>query len=81
MPKASVTRLIERDKDKLINFVLDIERYPEFIPFCLDSKIYERKGPVISRKNEKDLISVYHHHSSKERKIKRMFAFNLNIVC
>ena len=43
MPKASVTRLIERDKDKLINFVLDIERYPEFIPFCLDSKIYERK--------------------------------------
>ena len=28
MPKASVTRLIERDKDKLIDFVLDIEKYP-----------------------------------------------------
>ena len=41
MPKASVTRLIERDKDKLINFVLDIEKYPEFIPFCIDSKVYE----------------------------------------
>ncbi len=43
MPKASVTRLIERDKARLINFVLDIEKYPEFIPFCIDSKVYEKK--------------------------------------
>ena len=43
MPKASVSRLIERDKAKLINFVLDIEKYPEFIPFCIDSKVYEKK--------------------------------------
>tara|TARA_X000000368_G_C22892978_1_gene650510 strand:- start:242 stop:679 length:438 start_codon:yes stop_codon:yes gene_type:complete len=42
MPKASVKRLIESKKDKLIEFVLDIEKYPEFIPFCLDSKVYER---------------------------------------
>ena len=42
MPKASVTRKITREKQKLINFVLDIEKYPEFIPFCIDSKIYER---------------------------------------
>ena len=42
MPKASVTRQIARDKKKLIEFVLDIEKYPEFIPFCLDSKVYER---------------------------------------
>ena len=43
MPKASVKRLIENKKEKLIDFVLDIEKYPEFIPFCLDSKIYEKK--------------------------------------
>ena len=43
MPKASVSRLIERDKTRLINFVLDIEKYPEFIPFCIDSKVYEKK--------------------------------------
>ena len=42
MPKASVTRNIGREKQKLINFVLDIEKYPEFIPFCIDSKVYER---------------------------------------
>ena len=41
MPKASVTRHIKRDKQKLIDFVLDIEKYPEFIPFCIDSKVYE----------------------------------------
>ena len=43
MPKAAVTRNIEREKQKLIDFVLDIEKYPEFIPFCLGSKVYERK--------------------------------------
>ena len=43
MPKASVKRLIERDKETLINFVLDIEKYPDFIPFCIGSKVYEKK--------------------------------------
>tara|TARA_B100001769_G_scaffold256375_1_gene233609 strand:+ start:1958 stop:2395 length:438 start_codon:yes stop_codon:yes gene_type:complete len=49
MPKASVTRLISKKKDKLIEFVLDIDKYQEFIPFCLDSKVYEKKqsGNVI----------------------------------
>ena len=42
MPKASVTRQIAREKQKLIAFVLDIEKYPEFIPFCIDSKVYEK---------------------------------------
>ena len=46
MPKASVTRHIKRDKHKLIDFVLDIEKYPEFIPFCIDSKVYETKDEV-----------------------------------
>ena len=43
MPKASVKRLIECKKNQLIDLVLDIEKYPEFIPFCLDAKIYEKK--------------------------------------
>ena len=42
MPKATVTRQITREKKKLIDFVLDIEKYPEFIPFCIDSKVHER---------------------------------------
>ena len=43
MPKASVKRSIECTKEQLINLVLDIEKYPIFVPFCLDAKIYERK--------------------------------------
>ena len=42
MPKASVKRLIECKKDQLIDLVLDIEKYPEFVPFCLGSHIYEK---------------------------------------
>ena len=43
MPKASVKRSIECKKEQLIDLVLDIEKYPEFVPFCLESKIYEKK--------------------------------------
>ena len=43
MPKASVKRLIDNKKDKLIEFVLDIDKYPEFVPFCQGSKVYEKK--------------------------------------
>ena len=43
MPKASVERLIECKKKDLINLVLDIEKYPEFVPFCYDAKIHETR--------------------------------------
>ena len=43
MPKASIKRLIDCKKNDLIELVLDIEKYPEFIPFCIDSKVYEIK--------------------------------------
>jgi coenzyme Q-binding protein COQ10 len=42
MPKASVKRLIECKKNQLIDLVLDIEKYPEFVPFCLGSHVYEK---------------------------------------
>ena len=50
MPKASVKRLIKCKKEHLIDLVLDIEQYPLFVPFCLDSKVYERneKGDLLS---------------------------------
>ena len=43
MPQASVKRSIECKKEQLIDLVLDIEKYPQFVPFCLGSKIYEKK--------------------------------------
>ena len=43
MPKASVKRSIECKKEQLIDLVLDIEKYPNFVPFCIDAKVHERK--------------------------------------
>ena len=43
MPKASVKKFIECKKEQLIDLVLDIEKYPEFVPFCIDAKIHEKK--------------------------------------
>ena len=43
MPSSSVKKKISCTKKDLINMVLDIEKYPEFVPWCLDSKIYEKK--------------------------------------
>ena len=42
MPKASVKRSIECKKEQLIDLVLDIEKYPEFVPWCLDGKIHSK---------------------------------------
>ena len=46
MPKASVKRLIHNKKEELINLVLSIDKYPDFIPYCLNSKIYEKKDEL-----------------------------------
>ena len=43
MPKASVNRSIICNKEQLIDLVLDIEKYPSFVPFCLQAKVHERK--------------------------------------
>ena len=51
MPKASVKKLIECNKKQLIDLVLDIENYPSFIPYCLDSKVHEKK-------EKKDIILI-----------------------
>ena len=51
MPKASVTRQIAREKQKLIDLVLDIDKYPEFLLFCIGSKVYEKN-------DKKDEIAI-----------------------
>jgi coenzyme Q-binding protein COQ10 len=43
MSSASIKKIISCNKKNLIQMVLDIEQYPEFVPWCLDGKIYEKK--------------------------------------
>jgi coenzyme Q-binding protein COQ10 len=40
MPSASITKKIPCTKKNLIEMVLDIEKYPEFVPWCLGGKIH-----------------------------------------
>ena len=49
MPSASITKEIPCSKENLIDMVLDIEKYPKFVPWCLSSKIHSKnkKGDKI----------------------------------
>ena len=42
MPTASIKKEIPCSKENLIKMVLDIEKYPEFVPWCLNSKIHSK---------------------------------------
>jgi len=43
MPSASIKKEISCSKENLIKMVLDIEKYPDFVPWCIKGKIYEIK--------------------------------------
>ena len=43
MPSASIKKEIPCSKVNLIKMVLDIEKYPEFIPWCINAKIHQTK--------------------------------------
>ena len=41
MPNASIKKIIPCKKNDLIKMILDIEKYPEFVPWCLNGKIHK----------------------------------------
>lgn len=42
MSSASIKKIISCNKTNLVHMVLDIEQYPQFVPWCLDGKIYKK---------------------------------------
>ena len=42
MSSASIKKIISCSKKNLIQMVLDIEQYPQFVPWCLDGKIHKK---------------------------------------
>ncbi len=42
MSSASIKKIIPCKKNQLIEMVLDIEKYPEFVPWCIEGKVYDR---------------------------------------
>ena len=49
MQAASIKKIIPCKKKDLIEMILDIEKYPEFVPWCLNGKIHkkEEKNDII----------------------------------
>ena len=50
MSSASIKKIISCKKNQLIEMVLDIEKYPEFVPWCIE-------GKVLNKKESTDLIT------------------------
>ena len=42
MSSRTIKKIIPCKKKQLIEMVLDIEKYPEFVPWCIEGKIYEK---------------------------------------
>jgi coenzyme Q-binding protein COQ10 len=42
MSSASIKKIIPCKKNQLIEMVLDIEKYPEFVPWCIKGKIHDK---------------------------------------
>jgi len=42
MSSASIKKIIPCKKKQLIEMVLDIEKYPEFVPWCIEGKIKQK---------------------------------------
>tara|TARA_B100001123_G_scaffold160539_1_gene185452 strand:+ start:995 stop:1444 length:450 start_codon:yes stop_codon:yes gene_type:complete len=55
MPNASIKKIIPCKKTDLINMILDIEKYPEFVPWCLNGKINRKQDMEDMIEMEADL--------------------------
>ena len=51
MSSASIKKIIPCKKNQLIQMVLDIEKNPEFVPWCLNGKVH-------SRRESNDLVEI-----------------------
>ena len=43
MSSASIKKIISCNKKNLIQMILDIELYPQFVPWCLEGKVNKKK--------------------------------------
>lgn len=42
MPQIRVTEIVPFSQSQMYNLVVDVERYPDFLPWCVKSRIIER---------------------------------------
>ena len=67
MSSASIKKIISCKKNQLIEMVLDIEKYPEFVPWCIEGKRFDKKESKDLM--ELDLLSKEEYEKLKEKLI------------
>ena len=73
MPAASIKKIIPCKKKDLVNMILDIEKYPEFVPWCLNGKIH--------KKNEMaDIIELEADLTVGKKFLNQTLSFFLNLL-
>ncbi len=48
MPSHAERQFLPYSPDQMFGLVADIERYPEFLPWCVGARVVRREGPVIT---------------------------------
>ena len=78
MSSASIKKIISCKKNQLIEMVLDIDKYPEFVPWCLGGKVHSRKESIDLVEIKADLkvgkriinetyTSLVHYYKEKDK--------------
>lgn len=47
MPTHAEVRVLHHPPEQLFDLVADVEKYPEFLPWCVDARIRRREGDLI----------------------------------
>ena len=82
MPSASITKKISCSKKNLIGMVLDIEKYPEFVPWCLSGKIYTKidKGDTVEITADLTIGKSFFKETYKSFVIYEKFNDSINVT-
>ena len=65
MPSHRETRFLPYSPEQVFDLVADIERYPEFLPWCRGARVRSRKGNVIVADLMIGFRMIREHYTSK----------------
>ena len=85
MSSASLKKIIPCKKDQAVEMVLDIEKYPEFVPWCIEGKIFDKNesSDLITfngdlKVGKSILNETFSSHVSYHKEIDKIIVTNLD---
>jgi len=68
MPNVLKSVLVQHSADRMFALVEDVERYPEFLPWCRSTTVFERTPAVTRARLDIDYHGLVSHVSTLNRK-------------